>query len=69
MVLDHTHNLVELGKLVGFSDEYLELITLMYTYSRYPEAPIQISKERVKVFIDVAKRAVKFAKQALEKEP
>ena len=65
----YTHNLVELGKAVGFIDDNLELITFMYTYSRYPEVPIKISKDRVEVFIDVAKRAVEFAEQELEREP
>ncbi len=65
----YTHNLVELGKAVGFHDPNLEFITFMYTYARYPEAPLKLSKERVEGFIDVAKRAIKFAEQELEKEP
>jgi len=65
----YTHNLVELGEAVGFVEDDLELITFMYTYSRYPEAPIKFSKDRVKVFINVAKKAVKFAEQELEKKP
>ncbi len=65
----YTHNLVELGKAVGFDDPNLEFITFMYTYARYPEAPIEISKERLEVFINVAERAIKFAEQELEKEP
>ncbi len=65
----YTHNLVELGKVVGFEDPNLEFISLMYTYARYPEAPLKLSKEKLRVMIDVAKRAIKFAEQELAKEP
>jgi len=65
----YTHNLVELGTSVNFKNENLEIITLMYTYARHPEAPISLSKERLEEFINAASKAIKFAEQELEKEP
>lgn len=47
----------------------MDLITVMYTYTRYPEAPLNLSKEKLEVFLDVAERVVAFAEQELEKEP
>lgn len=65
----YTNNLVELAKAVDFKGEELDFITLMYTYSRYPEAPLEIPENKIKVMFDVAKRAIEFAEQELEKEP
>ncbi|MHA1859970.1 MAG: HEPN domain-containing protein [Candidatus Asgardarchaeia archaeon] len=64
----YTHNLVELGKVVGFEHRNLQLLTLMYTYARYPEAPLNLDDETVGEFIDAARRAVKFAEQELERQ-
>ncbi len=61
----YTHNLVELGRAVGFHHQSLQLLTLMYTYSRYPEAPLDLDKDTVGEFIDAARRAVEFAEQEL----
>lgn len=64
----YTHNLVELGRAVGFDHPSLQLLTLMYTYARYPEAPLNLDEYIVGEFIDAARRAVEFAEQELERQ-
>ncbi len=65
----YTHNLVELGRTLGFHHPALQLLTLMYTYARYPEAPLDLDENIVGEFIDAARRAIEFAEQELEKPP
>jgi len=65
----YTHNLVELGRALGFHHRSLQLLTLMYTYARYPEAPLDLDENMVGEFIDAAREAIKFAEQELEKKP
>ena len=40
----------------------------MYTYARYPEAPLNLDEYIVGEFIDAARRAVEFAEQELERQ-